>query len=367
MSDLEKSDGQSMEEILASIRSSVDAPGAEHGVAPAPPGAAPRTGHEKPPLPASSRNGSGRLQDALSQIAVASSLSAARPNGTSMPSPPPTPSTGAAPPATPAVPVVPSDDALDDLFESESAPEAVTPASGAAIAAEPDPAKAFGSTPKPNDALNAPTELENASVPKAPEPTLTAGNSMKPEPAAAPPVSNPAVAPVRKPDFSKLNALASGSAPGTNAGDDMQSSSAQSKSDVLLPEMRTMASSNPVAQMHSMAAAMAGSSRARVAPQHDAQTPAASVENSSEDSVETEIVAAPAPAKETSAATGGDTAVPDRSASQPGSVSGGRTLEDIVADLLKPQLEKWLEANMPRIVERALRAEQKGPTGQDSN
>jgi cell pole-organizing protein PopZ len=34
-----------------------------------------------------------------------------------------------------------------------------------------------------------------------------------------------------------------------------------------------------------------------------------------------------------------------------------RTLEDAVAEMLKPMLQKWLADNMPRIIERALRVE----------
>jgi cell pole-organizing protein PopZ len=34
-----------------------------------------------------------------------------------------------------------------------------------------------------------------------------------------------------------------------------------------------------------------------------------------------------------------------------------RTLEDTVTDLLRPMLRQWLDANMPRIVEKALRVE----------
>ena len=34
-----------------------------------------------------------------------------------------------------------------------------------------------------------------------------------------------------------------------------------------------------------------------------------------------------------------------------------RTLEDTVADLLRPMLRDWLDTNMPRIVEKALRVE----------
>jgi cell pole-organizing protein PopZ len=34
-----------------------------------------------------------------------------------------------------------------------------------------------------------------------------------------------------------------------------------------------------------------------------------------------------------------------------------RTLEDAVAEMLKPLLQRWLSDNMPRIIERALRVE----------
>jgi cell pole-organizing protein PopZ len=35
----------------------------------------------------------------------------------------------------------------------------------------------------------------------------------------------------------------------------------------------------------------------------------------------------------------------------------GRTLEDTVAELLRPMLRQWLETNMPRIIEKALKTE----------
>ena len=41
----------------------------------------------------------------------------------------------------------------------------------------------------------------------------------------------------------------------------------------------------------------------------------------------------------------------------PASGEPPRTLEDMVADMLRPMLKQWLETNMPRIVEKALRAE----------
>ncbi|MGE5267751.1 MAG: DUF2497 domain-containing protein [Deltaproteobacteria bacterium] len=45
---------------------------------------------------------------------------------------------------------------------------------------------------------------------------------------------------------------------------------------------------------------------------------------------------------------------PIASDTQPGPQTAGRTLEDVVADMLRPMLEKWIDENMPRIVERAL-------------
>ncbi|MEZ5851913.1 MAG: DUF2497 domain-containing protein [Hyphomicrobiaceae bacterium] len=41
----------------------------------------------------------------------------------------------------------------------------------------------------------------------------------------------------------------------------------------------------------------------------------------------------------------------------PAAQPAGRTLEDTVAELLRPMLRDWLDANMPRIVEKALRVE----------
>ena len=34
-----------------------------------------------------------------------------------------------------------------------------------------------------------------------------------------------------------------------------------------------------------------------------------------------------------------------------------RTLEDSVADMLRPMLQRWVDDNMPRIIEKALRVE----------
>ena len=41
-----------------------------------------------------------------------------------------------------------------------------------------------------------------------------------------------------------------------------------------------------------------------------------------------------------------------------GAVGGGiRTLDDTIIDLLRPMIRQWLDDNMPRMVEKALRIE----------
>ena len=42
---------------------------------------------------------------------------------------------------------------------------------------------------------------------------------------------------------------------------------------------------------------------------------------------------------------------------------GGRTLEDVVSDLLRPMLQRWLDDNLPRLVETTVRAELARLTG----
>ena len=58
----------------------------------------------------------------------------------------------------------------------------------------------------------------------------------------------------------------------------------------------------------------------------------------------------PAPSMQAAAATSA-TATGTEAAS---AASAGRSFEDVVADMLRPLLEKWIDENMPRIVERAL-------------
>ena len=45
------------------------------------------------------------------------------------------------------------------------------------------------------------------------------------------------------------------------------------------------------------------------------------------------------------------------------SAAPGRTLEDVVADMLRPMLQKWVAENMPRIMEKALRSEMQRTLG----
>lgn len=56
------------------------------------------------------------------------------------------------------------------------------------------------------------------------------------------------------------------------------------------------------------------------------------------------------------------TPVAVQSASDPGAAPG-RTLEDVVADMLRPMLQKWVAENMPRIMEKALRSEMQRTLG----
>ena len=42
---------------------------------------------------------------------------------------------------------------------------------------------------------------------------------------------------------------------------------------------------------------------------------------------------------------------------------GGRTLEEVVSDLLRPMLQRWLDDNLPRLVETTVRAELARLTG----
>lgn len=43
--------------------------------------------------------------------------------------------------------------------------------------------------------------------------------------------------------------------------------------------------------------------------------------------------------------------------------AGARTLEDVVSDLLRPMLQRWLDDNLPRLVEATVRAELARLTG----
>jgi hypothetical protein len=67
------------------------------------------------------------------------------------------------------------------------------------------------------------------------------------------------------------------------------------------------------------------------------------------------LAGAKPPAKPATASKPPVTPAPEQKAS-PGN-SGGRSLEDTVAEMLRPMLREWLDANMPRIVEKALRVE----------
>lgn len=473
MSQSGKVDEQSMEEILASIRSSVDT----SEVAPPPPtgqtlGEARSIGAAKtgagadgvsaptPSVPVP--EGSGRLQDALSQVRAPQFDARSPGMAGEMPAQPA--SQAPSPPApakladlpktekTAAPPVAPArmrDEDLSDLFVDDPAsgrapaPE-VAKAGGEGKPQPPVPGVPFGSKPvtapapaeteKPASVASQiaaatapsqpPTAMPQAAAP-ASSPAPSSSDAVSSDPGSA--GENKAAAPLsaqegvevatasakRSPNFDALKTLAG--VPTSEDSDNASQESASASSVLATPDpapkasdTREASASNPVVEMHSMAAAMSSetksseekSSEASAPPTVSAQdigvapqpvpsftssttppspTPVSDAESAvTSDDVPTEIImstassdAEPEPAKLKS---GEDTAVaaeantaqetnsdaPDTAIAGAATTSSTRSLEDVVVDLLKPQLNAWLEANMPRIVERALREEQLG-------
>lgn len=89
--------------------------------------------------------------------------------------------------------------------------------------------------------------------------------------------------------------------------------------------------------------------------------PATRVESGEQDSQSLSPPAAgaaqPRPAQRADVSEPVTAASPKTSEPAPQAQSTGRTLEDAVVELLRPMLREWLNANMPQIVEKALRAE----------
>lgn len=423
MSQYGKPGEQSMEEILASIRSSVDT---EDPTLTAKDAATGRgNGSVQPPSPvapasqSSAGSGNGRLQDALSQVVVGSPLGNAQGAATA----PLTPSAPPPPAVTPVLKKGPSpsrvDDGLSDLFADDRAQDRtsavpqsdVPPTTPTPNPEGPPSAQTFG-TSTTRDPQSAPTPDgdvplgatvaagDGLPVPKtpvaktevkpsfsglgSPQPVKGRIDALKPEPAGKTqsevmastlsPAKVEAVAqpvsaardpkPKREPSFAALKSLASGTPPVTQDASKGAPETGKSPSDpsssVLLPEMRDLKGSNPVAQMHSM---VAPASKAKSGGFIPAVTPAPAEQGVSAadnpDEVPTEIISAP---KSSAPSAAKPSHVEDKPGIAPearvAASPGSRSLEDIVVDLLKPQLASWLEANMPRIVERALRAEQ---------
>lgn len=411
MSQIGKSDDQSMEEILASIRSTVDdRPGlsAKPTLASAPPlhtngGAAEQAGRPSlvndPSGSGAPQNGTGRLRDALSQIADATTAPAPPPTLTTQPSAPPH--------VVPDAKQKPDDD-LADLFEEATASQA------SPTMAVPNPAKSssekfgLGASDSQNVSLGALSDMHGAHAggpalanpassaapdrkisievkPQKDNTNANAGNNLSEEARGAAPSSNAtdAISPQRKPNFDALKALASDNplAQGVKSDDRSDqgvagaaASSAPSAPGVLLPQMRDIAKpANPVAEMHAMAAAMSQSA-SRSQDQTVATSETTAPATLADDEVPTEIVGgasttspnAPSGANPVSIAKELDTPSGlDGDSGPEGEKTEPRTLEDVVVDILKPQLKQWLESNMPRIVERALRAEQTRTPGKD--
>ncbi len=453
MSQHGKSGEQSMEEILASIRSSVDTD--EGALVAQDSTAAKSNGGARPPAarapapnsPAS--NGNGRLQDALSQVVVGSApLGASKGVGPSSPPPsaPPQPERAARQTAPSAANgdlkrsanAGVADDDLSDLFADPVPPVAanvpplsakkptgatplgtLTPAGDAnapslrpatptsvAAPAAPElspsaPASSSFATPdvtataKPSFSGLGPRQPEVAGgrVPNpmseggsksevfasmtAPTPSPPQSEPAPPQSEPAPPQSEPVPAqsepvpsqqnsdpkPKREPSFAALRTLATGSpeaADPTPVPAEMEASKAPS---VLLPEMQDLPDANPVAQMQSMAAVTSQSNTGGFVPTAKQPKMPDVISLPDDDPAEapTEIVVAQkAAAPSTSESSIDDEGAGIAPGAKVAATPGSRSLEDIVVELLKPQLSQWLEANMPRIVERALRAEQQG-------
>lgn len=436
---------ESMEEILASIRSSVDSRDPSASLDTSKTANAPTGANAAPPPPSGGNVtpsfGGRRLQDALSQAV------AAAPNGGAplRPVPPIETPKSSKPVVSAAKPILaPSakldaDDDLADLFEyptqpssdSASAPstQQTTPdtksaatfgtraATSANLAAPPVPPPAASDaavTSTASDIRESELESKQSRTPDIPTPTLSVSgahtvplqdrlatsdlpttNAKSQQADQATPSKeatsdsnatpeSPIPKPKREPSFAALATLAAGtpvapSSPAANAtqsdaAPDTASADAAAKSNtsssVLLPEMRDLPDTNPVAHMHSLAAAMSSSAASN--PAQQATVSATQVSATESDNAETdlseaptEIVTAPTSGAQPTTATGQDaaSAAHDRETSDLnalGSKPDNRSLEAIVVELLKPQLQNWLEANMPRIVERALRAEQDG-------
>lgn len=416
MSQYGKSGEESMEEILASIRSSVDtqnsgAP-AQHAL---PDGNSNGAARPVAPAPISTaRVGSGRLQDALSHmngaqpVKAPQSVAPAAPSSPTPSTPPVTASTAPSPilstPASsqstpkPATSPATGLNDLSDLF-ADPAPKPKAPESGSETSSS---ATAFGTVMKDTTRFDTigtatqPSSVSTTSAPPAPvaaspssplssaeaaalvkpqakpeassEPDVIASMA-SPEPTSpeppAPEKQTTEPKPKREPSFAALKTLATGKPPEKEPTPDSDAKSSPASS-VLLPEMRDLPGTNPVAQMHSMAALAPKSRTGGFIPKTPTAAPETpSVNKTIEEDIgeaPTEIVVQPA-AQNTAAAepdlkADTETTADTDSGAREAVATGSRSLEDIVVELLKPQLANWLEANMPRIVERALRAEQ---------
>lgn len=194
---------------------------------------------------------------------------------------------------------------------SSSAPEAPAPREPGAFAVPLTPAEASHATKIVNGAANAPAEAapgdrKPAAVP-APVPSYLADapKAVPASPAGEKP-QGPAVALDRDTQAAAamaLGALAAGLAAAPSAG--------------------------ALADVPATAHAAAPAAPAPAAP----------------------AVAAPSPSAPAAVAAAPEQAAPSRAAA--------RTLEDIIADMARPMLEKWIADNMPRIMEKALRGELK--------
>ena len=225
-------------------------------------------------------------------------------------------------------------------------PQNAKPATARAQEVEPKqqpsaPSAAAASAPKPAVAQPPLPEPANPSEPKAATASLSSGfiPAMKSaEPASATGASGPVptvrVAPAEQPPLEKAADPVPGKVNGSPA-DSASLAAARALDDLAAGFAKNEAPAvDPAVPPVPKAAAL------------DPVEPSTLASAAKADPVTVEAARAPAP----------KAATPSVAPIEPSATAASsRSLEDVVADMLRPMLQKWIDENMPRIVERALK------------
>lgn len=290
-------------------------------------------------VPAERRPQSGRVPEWLARPAAAAPQAAPLP---SQPLPPPAEPTRV-PPREPLVPVAAAPaGATEAAGASDNARAATaTPAAAAVVKPAPVPQSPAAAETRPSDAKPGPANaVEPPASKPAPAPSSAEADAKKPAAAAQPSVAAPAAqaaAPVAN------SAAAVPIAPAAPSG-------AANAAEVAKPAHTNGPALPPVAAAPAASPALA---QPPVAPAIQPVVAAA---------VPVKAVAeAPVPVQKPAALaerpkTAKPAAAADLVPTMP-QMPAVRTLEDTVVDLLRPMIRRWLDDNMPRMVEKALRIE----------